>query len=159
MRFIPSTWLHRRQENRLPGTLCDEAPMVADGPLEPTVAAKWQPRVGGDVLELRVPSETIRAVRQHLAAAPAAPDTEDDTPPMVLLARMRQRLDFVRQSLREVTADRDRLEQVCDQRAQRIRGLEDTIRALSGHGAPMAMHATDDDLLIQPLPAPGGGVS
>lgn len=203
MRFIPSTWLHRPQVNRLPGSLCDEAPMVADGPTEAAwtyaeaaeharshnaafeaeisspVAGKWQPRIDGDVLELRVPSETIRAVRQHLSTAPAGPDTEDDMPPMLLLARMRQRLDVVRQALLEVTNDRDTLNEangrLVDQR-DAARDEAEALRTALAHvgreleqqhaltatltrqvnalnPAGMAMHAADDELFLQPLPA------
>jgi len=149
------------------------------------VAGKWQPRIDGDVLELRVPSETIRAVRQHLATAPAAPDTEDDTPPMLLLARMRQRLDFVRHALAEVTNDRDMLadangrlltrEKSALDEAESLRAalahvgrqleqeralvatLTRQVNALNPTG--MAMHSADDELFIQPLPGVQGSAT
>lgn len=44
------------------------------------------------------------------------------------------------QQLREVTADRDRLDDANGRLLERIRGLEDTVAAQAGHGPRMAMH-------------------
>jgi hypothetical protein len=169
VRFIPSWWLHRPQENRLPGSLCDETPesrlMVADGPIPmpPTVSAKW----------------SAMSSAEH-AAQWNRPEGEDDMPPMLLLARMRQRLDFVRQALREVTNDRAALEAANDrlieqrnaaqQEAEALRtalahvgGELETARAradaltvqLAGCLSPgdtRPLRRADDELLVRPLP-------
>jgi hypothetical protein len=156
------------------GALCDETPrpMVADGaaalrkpPPVPVIhdcegcddIAAMQPR--DDAEYDRAARETADRVAELL---PAIPDEE--LPPMLLLARMRQRIGIVRHALEEVTADRDKLSDANGHLLERIRGLEETVRALGGLDDTAVMPRTrsmpppgphDHGDLIAPWPAQG----
>lgn len=121
------------RSRRLPGTLCDETP---GSPVKPTPSG-WQPRDDED--------ET------PVIETPAIP-TYLDGPLLQRHQRLTDNYLAVCERLREITADRDRLDDANGRLLERIRGLELTVTALTTPGVRvMPLHVEDDELLIRPL--------
>lgn len=134
-----------------PGALCDQTPGTET---VMTSASKWQPR------------DDSEPERPHTTDTGTVTDADnDDEPPLLLLARMRQHLAILRQTLIEVRADRTTLEEANgrlvaqrDTARQEAEALRVALAHLGGeleHARRMLAEAgplrvADDYLLIQP---------
>jgi len=140
-----SGWTPWRRDHarELPGSLCDETPqsLSADGPAAAEVG-KWQPR-RDDEHQAPAPTAVLLAAQQArtIGEADAAH------------RQLENNYLAVCQQLREVTADRNALDEANGVLVDRIRGLEETVRALAARDGD-TLHAHDHGgNLIAPWPA------